>query len=205
MERGAPVERLWWSRLRWRMRGAWMWPAFFALTVVDGLLLHRLPVAGNGPGGIVPALLLAGFANLFVVAVLAPLVGRRVRRARPDLPKLIADDYSGTTLILVLAAGLAVAGLAHRPAVLAERADEQAVASRVHDYVSRTAPRDYVPGLAAADSMRVEDDLYRTCVPGPDPKRWLCMFVSTDQSPAGLRLDSDRAPNDVYRTQGGFR
>src|SRR3979490_1128631 len=80
------MERASLTRLRWRLRGAWMWPAFVVVTVVDALLLHALPVATDGIGG-VPALLLSGFLNLFVVAVVAPLSGRLVRRRRPDLPK----------------------------------------------------------------------------------------------------------------------
>ena len=48
--------------------------------------------------------------------------------------------------------------------------------------------------------MRVEDDLYRTCVPGPDPKRWLCLYVNTEQRPAGVTLDHDRAPNTIPRS-----
>ena len=53
--------------------------------------------------------------------------------------------------------------------------------------------------------MRLEEDLYRACVPGPDPKRWLCLFVNTEQRPAGVALDHDRAPNAAYRRHGGFQ
>jgi hypothetical protein len=192
------LHRLWPSRVRWRMRGAWLWPSFVALTLADGILLTRLPFYGDGPGGVVPGVLLAGFANLFCVAVLAPLVGRRLRRRRPDLPKLIADDYAGTALVCLLAAGLLAAGLLHRPAVREEQADRRAQFAAVQVYVRTQAP-EYRPGLALADAMRLQSDLYRTCVPGPDPRRWLCLFVETHQHPAGLSLDSDRAPNDAYR------
>ncbi|HYM58114.1 MAG TPA: hypothetical protein VES79_09125 [Solirubrobacteraceae bacterium] len=202
MERSS-LRRLWPSRLRWRMRGAWLWPSFVALTLADGILLTRLPFYGDGPGGVVPGVLLAGFANLFCVAVLAPFVGRRLRRRRPDLPKLIADDYAGTALVCLLAAGLLTAGLLHRPAVREEQADRRAQFAAVQGYVSTQAP-EYRHGLGLADAMRLKSDLYRTCVPGPDPKRWLCLFVETDQHPAGLSLDSDRAPNDTYRIHGGF-
>ena len=41
-------------------------------------------------------------------------------------------------------------------------------------------------------------------VPGPDPARWLCLFVRTSQRPAGVTLDPDRSPNDAYRRHGGF-
>src|SRR5213076_1553554 len=80
------MERASLTRLRWRLRGAWMWPAFVALTVADALLLHQLPIATDGVD-VVPALLLAGFLNLVVVAVAAPLAGRLLRRRRPDLPR----------------------------------------------------------------------------------------------------------------------
>jgi hypothetical protein len=53
--------------------------------------------------------------------------------------------------------------------------------------------------------MRLEDDLYRTCVPGRDPKRWLCLYVNTRQRPAGVTLDGDRTPNSDLRVHGGFQ
>ena len=64
------------------MRGAWQWPAFCALTVVDAIVLSLLPFYGDGPGGYVPGLLLAGFFNILAVAVLAPIGGRLLRRRR---------------------------------------------------------------------------------------------------------------------------
>ena len=39
------VERVWHRRLRWRLRGAWQWPAFLALTLVDAVL-PRLAAGG---------------------------------------------------------------------------------------------------------------------------------------------------------------
>ncbi|MGI8624178.1 MAG: hypothetical protein ACR2NB_12005, partial [Solirubrobacteraceae bacterium] len=74
------------TRLRWRLRGAWQWPVFVALTAVEGVTLNALPISGRGPGGVVPGLLLATGLNLIVVAGLAPLTARLVRRRRPDLP-----------------------------------------------------------------------------------------------------------------------
>ena len=47
-------------RLRWRLRGAWLWPTFAVAMVVDAVLLHMLPIAGDGGTGWVPAFLLAG-------------------------------------------------------------------------------------------------------------------------------------------------
>ena len=129
------VERVWRRRLRWRLAGAWMWPAFAVLTVVDGVVLALLPFYGDGPGGFVPALLLAGFLNLLAVAVLAPLGGRVLRRRRPDLPRLVAADYAGAWMLTSIAALLLAGGLVHRPSVAAEGEAEQAVAEAVHNYV----------------------------------------------------------------------
>ena len=47
------VERLWLPRLKWRIRGAWQWPAFALLTVLDAVLLTQLPFYGDGPGTLV--------------------------------------------------------------------------------------------------------------------------------------------------------
>jgi len=201
---GMPVERLWWPRLRWRMRGAWQWPAFAAFTVIDGVLLSELPFYDNGTGSVVGGMLLAGFANIIAIAVLAPFVGRRLRRRRPDLPRLVAGDYAGTALLAALAVALLIGGLLHRPAVAAEREELAAVAVVTHEYVMSQEP-EYERGLGSIDVLRVEEDLYRSCVPGADPDRWLCMFVTTRQMPPGVTVDTDRAPNSAYRRHGGFR
>jgi hypothetical protein len=197
------VERVWPRRLRWRLRGAWQWPAFAALTAVDGVLLAELPFTGDGTdlfGGI----LLAGFINLAAVALLAPLAGRALRRRRPDLPRLIASDYAGTALLAAITTALLAGGLLHRPALADERDDERAVAAAVHDYVLTQAPGEYRAGLGALDAIRIVPDEYRACVPGDDPSRWLCLIVSTDQRPPGITIDEDQAPNHVYRRHGGF-
>ncbi len=204
MSRPAADQSLWRARLRWRMRGAWQWPSFFALTALEALLLLRLPPYDPGPRSVVAAVLLAGFANLFCVAVLAPLAGRLLRRRRRDLPRPVADNYAGTALLCAGALIVLAAGLVHRPEVAARQADQAAQAGAVHDYVVSQAPR-YRAGLHRMDAIQLEDDMYRTCVPGPDPKRWLCLIVSTDQHPAGVTLDPDRAPNSVYTAGGGFR
>jgi hypothetical protein len=198
------VERLWVSRLRWRLRGAWQWPVFGVLTVVDAVLLTQLPFYDEGPGTFVAGLLVAMFANLLAVAVIGPLAGLRLRRRRPGLPKLIAGDYAGTAVLALICVGFLVGGIIHRPAVVAARAEVAAVAASTHDYVLAQEPA-YRDGLATIDAMRIEEDLYRSCVPGPDPRRWLCLFVSTDQSPPGVAADPDQEPNSAYRRHGGFR
>jgi len=191
------VERLWMSRLRWRMRGAWMWPAFAALTVVDALLVHVRPISGERTA-LIPALLLAGFLNLLAVAVGAPVAGALLRRYRQDLPRVVAQDYAGTALLLAVAAALAAGGAVHRPAVLAQRRDLRTQEAAARAYVLRRAPPVYRAHLGLADTRRIDRHLYRTCVPGDDPMRALCVFVDTTRSPPAVRPDPDRETNQSF-------
>jgi len=192
------MEQVWASRLRWRLRGAWQWPVFVALVVGDAILLHELPLAGDRGPGAVGALLLAGFFNLVAVAVAGPLGGHLLRRRRPDLPKVVASDYAGTAAMLAVSALLVGLGLAHRPAAMADREAFAAGLSRVRAFVGHNAPAQYRRHIDEATSMRFGHDLYRTCVPGDDPRRALCLFVTTSETPPGIRVDPSRAPNTSY-------
>jgi hypothetical protein len=179
-----------------------MWPAFLVLTLVDGVLFVVLPPYEGGPPAVFPAVILALFFNLLVVAVGAPLTGLLVRRRRPDLPRFVAVDYAGAALLSAIAVVLVVAGLAHREAHSAEQAREQAVARAMHDYVISSAP-EYQAGLGHIDAIRTEPDRYRACVPGPDARHSLCLLVRTDQHPPGITVDPDQEPNGGYHRSGG--
>jgi hypothetical protein len=193
------MERASLTRLRWRLRGAWMWPAFVVATVADAVLLHALPVATNGIG-VVPALLLSGFLNLFVVAVVAPLSGRLVRRRRPDLPKAVAADYAGAALLAAVAGLLLVGGLVHRPAVERAERDLRLQGAAARAFLLTNAPPAVRSRMDAANTIRLADGFYRTCVPEGRPRRAFCVFVRTTQDPPLVRADPDRSPNTEYRT-----
>jgi hypothetical protein len=195
------MERVWRSRLRWRMRGAWMWPTFVVLTVADGVLLHELPVSGDGTG-VLPGILVAGFVNLFAVAVLAPLVGRLLRRRRTDLPRLIAIDYAGTALLLAVTGGLVVAGLVHRPAVLARERGLDSGISQVRRQVLEK--RGTAHGTAASiDLLKVNPDFYRACVPIVEPRRATCFFIDLTRRPVRARHDPNPAVNSDWLNRAG--
>jgi hypothetical protein len=186
------AESVFWPRLRWRMRGAWQWPAFGVLTAADAVLIARLPFRGDGADAL-GAVLLAGFFNLLVVGVAAPLCGLLVRRVRRDLPFVVARDYAGTALLLAVTGGLLAGGLAHRSGVVEEQADRAALMMGLHDYVVSQAPA-FEAGLSRPDVVRLEPDHYRACVYGSATLP-LCVFVNTDQRPAGIRRDPSREPN----------
>jgi hypothetical protein len=189
------AESLWRSRLRWRWRGALQWPAFLVLTVVDAVLLGVLPISGDEGTGLVPGLLLSMFFNLVAVAVAAPLLAIVVRRRRPELPTVVAQDYAGTALIVLVTLGLLAGGLVHAPARAEAERDFAAQLEAARTYAHLRAPAEYRGRVAEATSEKWDDELYRTCVPGDDPSRWFCMWVSTDQSPPGVTEDRNRESN----------
>ena len=191
------MEDAWLRRARWRIRGAWQWPSFIVFTVGEAVMLHELPLSGSETG-FFPAMLLAGFFNLVAVAVLAPLAGSRLRRRRPDLPKIIAADYAGTGLIVLVFVALLAGGLAHRPAAREQERDFAAQGNAVRLYVLHHAAPQFRANLGRADTWRIEPDHFRTCVPGRDPRRSLCLLVNTDQSPPGIAIDPSRAPNSTF-------
>jgi hypothetical protein len=193
------MERASLTRLRWRLRGAWMWPAFVLLTVADALLLHALPIATDGID-LVPAALLSGFANLLLVAVVAPLTGRLVRRRRPDLPKAVAADYAGATLLIAVTGVVLVGGLLRRPAVERAERDLRVQAAAARAFLLTNAPPAVRSRMGAANTIRLADGLYRTCVPEGRPRRAFCVFVRTSHDPPVVRADPDRSPNAEYRT-----
>ena len=205
MDAGPPVEPLWRSRVRWRFKGALLWPAFWLLTLLDALLLGQLPIAGDGGTAFVPALLLAGFFNLVAVAIVAPLAGALLRRRRRDLPRVVAFDHAGTALLLCVTAGLLVGGLIHRGELRENEHDLLVQRAAALEYMREQAPPEYRRSLPATTTIKMEDELFRTCTPGDDPDRWFCVYVATDTSPPGVTADANRESNDSLRAAGGFR
>jgi hypothetical protein len=184
-------DRVWTRRLRWRLRGARLWPLFVVLTVLDGLLLHHNPIAGDSTG-VVGGILLAGVFNLIALVLVAPLLSRLLRGSRPVE---IADDRAGTVAILAVTVVLAAIGLAHAGAVDdANRAmAEQLTAAR--RYFELHAPPEYSVNRGHISTWKQSDTFFRTCIPGPDREHALCVFVDTTGDPPDVRLDPAHVPN----------
>lgn len=193
-----------WRRLRWRMSGAWLWPTFVVVIVLEMGLLHWLPIAGRSSGPIA-ALLLAGSLNLIAIVLIGGIASALLRRRRGDLPKVIADDYAGLAALALVGAAFLVAGIVHRPQLQAEQHAfaAQSLATRLWLQANGDAfSRAHADG---ADSVLIDTDLYRTCVPQPDPKRWLCLVIDTSQRPPRVRRDRSRESNASQNPRGVFR
>jgi hypothetical protein len=196
------AETLWRSRLRWRLRGAKLWPTFAVVVVVEAVLLQLLPVAGDRGPGLFAAVLLAGFPNLAIVAVVAPLAGFWMRARRPSVPAVVATDRAGTALLLAGVVVVLALGVGHH-AVVRRAHDELATqAASARRFVINQAPREFQDNVDHLNTWKQAPDLYRTCVAGSDPDRAFCVFVNTDQSPPGVTRDPDERPNAAVQRSG---
>jgi len=185
-----------WTRWRWRLRGAAMWPTFVLCVVLDTVLLHVLPISGAATG-VSNAFIEAGFFNLVAVAVLGPLLGLGLRRLRPDLPRVVANNDAGAVMLLLIAVAVLGGGLLNRPAVQAADGSFRAQGQALVRYVSGHAPA-LRRNLPHADTVQLATTLYRTCVPADDPPTALCLFIDTAHSPPSVRRDTDTDPNWRY-------
>jgi len=194
------MDSAWITRMRWRRRGAWMWPAFVALTAVDVVVLHALPPDGDSES-VVAAMLFAGFWNLIAVAVIAHPVGAILRRARRDLPRFVARDYAGTWLVIALAAAMLVAGLANRSTVSTDRAAMRDAIVRAVAWIGYRAPPQFRSELRLASTVTIEaGSLYRTCVPSTAGHQTFCVVVN-DREPVNRSVHfAGYEPNAAFAT-----
>ena len=191
--------------MRWRLRGAWQWPAFGVLTVLDGLILHLLPPIRTGVDPI-PGLIIASFGNLVLVGLVAPWLARRlVARARQPasvqaaLPAEVVHDRTATAILAVGAVALVVAGLATRPLVVSETEATERLAATVREYVSTHGTDEVQRNLDTANTRQTDEAGYfRTCIALDDRTRAFCMFVDTKTEPPTIVPDSDQRPNQLY-------
>jgi hypothetical protein len=199
--------------MRWRLLGAWRWPLFLAITVLDALIVVWLPP--NGTSALfVPALVICSFANLFLIGAVAPWLARRIVARQgvatppsPSFPpanhvELLTDRIAAIALALGLV-GLVIAGLGNHKVVVAatDRLARGGAAAR--DFALVHGPADIRRNARAANINSHElqqDGLFRMCIPYDDPTRAFCMYVDASRKPPSVRFDHDSRPNGaVFR------
>lgn len=190
------------QRLRWRLRGAWQWPAFIGLTGLDAVILNALPPIQTGVRPI-PALLLAALGNLVLLGAAAPWLARRlvVRQQRasaagldPGPPPEVVLDRTATALLLAGVLGLLAAGAAARPVVVSETEDTAANARAVRDHVLTGAPAEVRRNLDSANTVRLSAGYFRTCIALDDRNRAYCLFYDAERRL--LTKDPNQIPNN---------
>lgn len=199
------TERLFWPRrLRWRLRGAWTWPLYAGLTVIDAFVLHELPPVGTDIA-IPVGLIVASFGNLFLIGAVAPWIAHKLAEREQRDPRAAAAaakppevqvDRSATVLLLLATLGLVAAGLGNRPVVVSETKATEENARLVRDYVQTSASDEIQRNLETANTVRLGDDYFRTCIAYDDRKRAFCMFVDTVKHQ--LKKDPSTVPNSEF-------
>ncbi len=203
-------DRFWPARLRWRLRGASMWPAFVLLTLLDGVILHELPPVRLGfteEGMTLPfGIIVAAFGNLFLVGVAAPWLARRLA-AREQLPtdasrqirREVLQDRVGTVLLGLGLIGVLAAGLGSREVVVSETADTEENARVVKSYVERSGNPELLRNLETANTIKLGPGYFRTCIAHDDRRSAFCLLVNTHRNPTSVRVDPSSEPNS-YRS-----
>jgi hypothetical protein len=197
------MESGWFQRVRWRRRGAWLWPVFVGAILFDAVLGHVRPPAGTAQS-VVSAALVGLVLNLLAVLLLSRPLGALIRRLRRDLPGVVARNYAGTGVVLAVSVGLLAAGLVHHSSVVA---DEQALRDatvRAEAWIGDHAQADFRRHVNMPDTFAiVPGSIYRTCVPSGDFTRTYCVIVRT-QLPFGRSVRPDgHTPNAVFARGAG--
>jgi hypothetical protein len=195
-------ERFWPTRMRWRLRGAWMWPTFVAVTLLDGVLLHELPPVREGVG-LIPGILLATFGNLVLIGAVGPWLARRMWKRRPAADPgapakaqlEVLTDRVGTGLLVASVFGILAAGLAARPTVVVETEQRERAATLLRDYVNVHGTDQLRRNLEASDTRRYADGYYRSCIPHDDRERWTCFLIDVREDRASFKRDRSQLPN----------
>jgi len=183
-----------------------MWPSFIAVTLLDGLILHLLPPVRTGVD-LIPAILLATFGNLFLIGAMGPWLARRLWSRRPAAqpgapPKAqleVLSDRIGTGLLLATVLGVLAAGLAARPTVVSETEDTERNAEAFRALILHSGDDELVRNLETANTIRLREDYFRTCVARDDRRHYFCAFVDTSHHPARVQPDQSAEPNSAYR------
>jgi hypothetical protein len=192
------MEGGWLARLRWRRRGAWLWPAFVAVTILDMWIGHAFPSTGETQS-LAGAALLALVLNVIAVLLLSRPLGAIARRAKTGLPPVVARDYGGRVALAAVAALLLIAGLSHRPEILQHRRALQDAITRAQAFIGDRAPDQFRRNLEYVSTYAIEPGhIYRTCVPSTDGSRTYCVIVQTDLPFASSVSFAGYEPNAVF-------
>lgn len=182
-----------------------MWPTFAVLTVAEGFVMHKWPPVGTRVPDAVIGTILAMFANIFLVGVVAPWIAQRLmtrdrRGGRERFPREVYVDRAATALLVLGFAGAVAAGLANIRVSTAETDALKEAGDRAEAFVHAHADREVKARLDGANSARLGDGFFRICVPRVDARRQYCMFVDTRRDT--VRKDPSTLPNEQFARPG---
>jgi hypothetical protein len=199
-------DRFWTRRLRWRLLGQWRWPAFVAAALVDAILLHELS-PGREQIDLPVALIYSSFGNFFLI-VAADVLARYAQRKRAERgiedPHLEVQVDRGAVIALAIGVvGVLAWGLSTQESRVLETEALEENATAVATYVRAHGGEEYVRNLDTANTARLKEDYFRTCVADDERERFLCLFVDTSVDPPRVTRDPTTLPNSEVVGEGG--
>ncbi len=185
-------------RIRWRLRGALLWPSFIVLTLIDAAILKALPPAGDSIS-LVGGWLLGVVSSLLAIVLLTAPCGYVVRRLRPDMPKLVARDYAGSLITAVITIVFLSGGLAHRHVVTADRAALADATARAESYIGARAPVSFQAEARFLDTdVLLAPRLYRICATVATHTRSYCVVVDRSKPFGKSVRPAGSEPNSLF-------
>jgi hypothetical protein len=185
------------TRWRWRLRGAWMWPTFVALTFLDGAIASWLPVFTDHDN-VVGGWLYSFIYTLVAIIVFVPPLGWVVRRFRRDMPKVVARDYAGGLVCIGMTATFLIAGVLNHPNVVTDNGAIQNATADAEAYIGFRAPAQFRTNLHRLDTYALQPPrIYRVCATDTAGTRDYCVVVDLSK-PFGRNVRySGSEPNSV--------
>jgi hypothetical protein len=185
-------------RIRWRLRGAWLWPVFVALTLLDGAIVHWLPPSGDRASP-VAGWLIGLFLSLVGIIGISPLLARGLRRLSRDMPTVVARDYAGAGVVVTVTVVLLFAGLLHRQVVNSDQRALQDAIARAEAFIGDRAPAPFRDRQAAVDTWEIQPpEIYRICAHGRGVTETYCVVVNRSM-PFGTSVKfSGFEPNSTF-------
>jgi hypothetical protein len=168
------------------------------VTVLDGVMLHALPVAGDSQtliGAIVAGLVI----NVLAVILLSRPLASVVRRRRGDMPIGVARNYGGTVAVGLVTVLLLIAGLAHRPAIQAHQRELSNAVIRAIAFIGDRAPPAFRDNASRTDTYTIQPGYaYRVCVPNLADTRTYCVIVRSHMPPAQSVVFAGYESNQLF-------
>jgi hypothetical protein len=199
-------DRFWPNRLRWRLIGVWRWPMFGVAVLVDAILLHELSPISTGIK-LPVAFILSGFGNLALLAAADALARfaerKRAERGIEDPHLEVRVDRGAVIALAIGVVGVLAWGLATSESRVLETEALEQNAEAVEDYVRSKGGAEYERNLETANTARLAEGYFRTCISDDERRRFLCLFVDTKKSPPEVVRDPSTEPNEEVTGRRG--
>ncbi len=175
-----------------------MWPAFVIMTVVDAIIVHQRPMAGDAQS-VIGGIVIAMVSNVLAILLLSRPFGAIVRRRRTDMPVVVARDYGGTAAIGLITLIMLTAGLAHHAALTGEQHTLREAIARAEAFIGDRAPAPFQAMAGHTDTYTIQaGQVYRTCVPNRTLTRTYCVIVKPRLPPAQSVVFGGYESNAVF-------